>query len=307
MDLRVNLGRLKLKNPVTTASGTFGYGKEFEDIVALDKLGAVITKTITRLRRPGNPPPRLTETAAGILNAIGLQNEGLDDFIKNKLPQLKAVKTKLIVSVSATDEDDFVYCVQRLEEAGVEAVELNLSCPNIKYSTGVNAGKKMFAQDAQAASALVAGIRKHVKLVLITKLSPNVTDITQIARAVEDAGTDAVSLINTFSAMAIDIKTMRPKLANITGGLSGPAIKPVAVRMVYEVARAVKVPVLGMGGIMNAEDALEFILAGATAVSVGTANFVNPRACPDIINGLVSYCKNKKISSIKDIIGGVKV
>ncbi len=311
MDLSVKLGKLKLKNPVTTASGTFGYAKEFEELVPLKELGAVITKTITRMPKLGNPPPRLVETPSGMLNSIGLQNEGLDNFLKIKLPVLKKLGTKIIVSVSASTIEDFVYCVERLENSGVEAIELNLSCPNIKYyglSKNVSRAKSvMFAQDENAVFNLVCAARKQAKGTVIAKLSPSVMDITLPAKAAEDAGADVISLINTIPAMAIDINTLRPKLANITGGLSGPAIRPIAVRMVYEVSRAVKIPVLGMGGIMNVEDALEFIIAGATAVSVGTANFVNPKISIEIIDGLRKYCLRNKLKKISSLTGTVRL
>ncbi|MDD5747292.1 MAG: dihydroorotate dehydrogenase [Candidatus Omnitrophica bacterium] len=300
MNLSVCLGKLRLKNPVTVASGTFGYAVEFKDLVKLNSLGAIITKTITPQPKPGNPPPRLAETSSGMLNAIGLQNEGLDNFIRVKLPELKKLGTTLIVSISAPGAEEFLSSVRRLEDAGVEAVELNLSCPNIKY------GSTMFAQDPQATFDVVRTVCKAVSLTVIAKLSPNVTDIAAIALAAERAGAGAVSLVNTFLGMAIDVESGKTKLANGTGGLSGPAIKPVAVRMVNDVARAVKIPVLGMGGIMNTEDALEFMLAGATAISVGTANFVNPRASLDIIEGIRAYCVRKKINDINRIIGKVK-
>jgi len=300
MELSVCLGKLRLKNPVTVASGTFGYAAEFKDLVRLNHLGAIITKTITPQPKAGNPPPRLAETSAGMLNAIGLQNEGLDNFIRVKLPELKKLGTPVIVSISASGPEDFLDSVLRLESAGVEAVELNLSCPNIKY------GSAMFAQDPQATFDVVRTVCKAVSLTVIAKLSPNVTDIAAIALAAERGGAGAVSLVNTFLGMAIDVESGKTKLANGTGGLSGPAIKPVAVRMVNDVARAVKIPVLGMGGIMNTEDALEFMLAGATAISVGTANFVNPRASLDIIEGIRAYCVRKKINDINRIIGKVK-
>jgi len=306
MNLSVKLGRLKLKNPVSVASGTFGYAEEFKDLVCLEKLGAIITKTITRLPKQGNPPPRLVETAAGMLNSIGLQNEGLDNFIKVKLPLLKKIKTKIIVSIGGTDAQEFVYLAQRLEDAGVEAIELNLSCPNIKYKGSTSIAATMLAHNIQDISKIVSSVCKKTKIVVIPKLSPNVTDIVHLARAAEDAGAQAVSLVNTFLAMAIDIKNYRPKLKNVTGGLSGPAIKPIALRIVYELAKAVKIPVLGMGGIMSAEDALEFMIAGATAVGVGTANFVNPHAAEEIINGLGKYLKEKKIKDINKIIGIIK-
>jgi len=307
MDLSVKLGRLILKNPVTVASGTFGYAQEFEDLVDLKSLGAIITKTITPLARQGNATPRLAESASGMLNAIGLDNEGLDNFIKVKLPKLKKIGTKIIVSISAESTAEFVSCAKRLEQSGVEAIELNLSCPNIKYK---NLGKgkpkqkvKMYAQDKPSTFKLARAVVRSVKLAVIAKLSPNVTDIVEIARAAEKAGVDAVSLVNTFPAMAIDVNSRRPKLANICGGLSGPAIKPIAIKMVYDVASNLKVPVIGMGGIISCTDALEFIIAGASAISVGTANFVDPGISIDIIKGIKEYCKNNKLKSIRQLKG----
>ncbi len=309
MDLSIKIGKLKLKNPVTVASGTFGYAEEFKDLVKLSDLGAIITKTITKEPRLGNATPRLAETASGMLNAIGLQNEGLDNFIKVKLPKLKKMGTKIIVSVSANSAPEFIYCVRKLEDAGVEAVELNLSCPNIKYAklkASNNEKARIFAQVADDTYILVSAVAKKTDVVLIAKLSPNVTDITEIAIAAEKAGADALSLVNTFSAMAIDIDTCNPRLANVSGGLSGPAIKPIALKMVYDVFKAVRIPIIGMGGIMNADDAIEFMIAGATAISVGTANFVNPGVSMEVIAGIKSYCKKKKIENLKQIIGTVK-
>jgi dihydroorotate dehydrogenase (NAD+) catalytic subunit len=309
MNTSVKLGKLELKNPVTVASGTFGYAQEFKDLVDLNALGAIITKTITLNPRMGNPTPRLAETASGMLNAIGLQNEGLDNFIQIKLPMLRKIKTKIIVSVSANSPEEFIHCVKALEKAKVEAVELNLSCPNIKYAKLKSSqGKaKIFAQDETDTFSLVNAVTRNTNIVLIAKLSPNVTDITCIALAAQKAGAHAVSLVNTFSAMAIDINTRKPRLANVNGGLSGPAIKPIAVKMVYDVANAVDIPVLGMGGIMNAADAIEFILAGATAISVGTANFVNPSASMDVIKGIEQYCEKNKVKDINQLIGMVKI
>ncbi|MCP4649500.1 MAG: dihydroorotate dehydrogenase [PVC group bacterium] len=313
MNLHVKLGKLKLKNPVTVASGTFGYAKEFEDLVSVKSLGAIITKTITVNPRLGNPPPRLAETASGMLNAIGLQNEGLDNFLKFKYPALKKIGTEVIVSISAQTKKDFIFLAQNLESAGVKAVEVNLSCPNISYAAN-NSKKnqqisraKSFAQDAKATYDVVSALRKKTKLTLIVKLTPNVTDITEIALAAERAGADVLSLVNTFLGMAIDVETRLPKIANITGGLSGPAIKPLAVRMVYDVARAVKIPVIGVGGIMSAEDALEFMIAGARAISVGTASFVNPKAAIEIIEGLKLYCKENKIKDINKLVGKISL
>ncbi|MBU1087355.1 MAG: dihydroorotate dehydrogenase [Candidatus Omnitrophica bacterium] len=309
MQTSVRLGKLKLKNPVTVASGTFGYAQEFKELVDLNALGAIITKTITLNPRLGNPVPRLAETSSGMLNAIGLQNEGLDNFISIKLPLLQRIKTKIIVSVSANSAEEFIHCVQALEKVNVEAVELNLSCPNIKYAKLKSSkGKaRIFAQDENDTFSLINAVAKKTNLVLIAKLSPNVTDITGIAMAAEKAGAHALSLVNTFSAMAIDINTLKPRLANVNGGLSGPAIKPIAVKMVYDVAQAVNIPVLGMGGIMNSDDAVEFILAGATAIGVGTANFVQPNVSMEIIKGIEQYCKKNNIKDINKLIGMFRV
>ncbi|RKY35530.1 MAG: dihydroorotate dehydrogenase [Candidatus Omnitrophota bacterium] len=314
MNLSVDIGKLKLKNPVTVASGTFGYAEEFADLLDLKSLGAIVTKTITLKSREGNAMPRIIETSAGILNAIGLQNEGLDNFLKVKLPLLKLLGTKIIVSISAENAADFILMAGKLENAGVEAIELNLSCPNIEYSMDNNSPQsgtgqkiKIFAQDCEAVFSLIKALRKKTNLVLIAKLSPNVTDISAIARSAEDAGADALSLVNTFLGMAVDIENCCPKLANITGGLSGPAIKPLALRMVYETARVVSIPVIGMGGIINAADALEFIIAGAAAVGIGTANFVNPKVSLEIIKGLEDYLQRKNFADINQIRGTLKI
>lgn len=321
MNLSISIGKLKLKNPILVASGTFGYGQEFEDLVNLKNLGAIITKTITKEPKLGNPPPRLVETAAGMLNAIGLQNEGLDNFLKVKMPYLKKAGTKIIVSISGSSINNFVQLAQRLEEENIDALELNLSCPNIKrQESRVGSRRKnrnrrlqtadrgqMIAQDPKATYSIVKTVRKVTKKTLIVKLSPNVTDIVSIAQAAEKAGADAISLVNTFLGMAIEVEKRKPKLANITGGLSGPAIKPIALRMVYEVARDSKIPIIGMGGIMDTEDALEFIIAGATAVCIGTANFVNPRVSLEIIEGFKKYLKKKRIKDINQLIGSLKV
>lgn len=283
----ISIGKIKLKNPVMAASGTFGYAKEFEGLVDLKKLGAIVTKTITIKPRPGNPMPRVCETASGMLNAIGLQNEGVEDFIEEKLPYLSKIGVPIIVSISGDSIKEFCGLAKRLDkEKGVAGIELNISCPNIKR-------QGLIAQDKNATYELVKKVREKTSKTLFTKLSPNVTDIVEIAKAACKAGTDAVSLVNTFLAMAIDIETGKPKLANITGGLSGPAIKPIAIRMVWEVARNIKKPVIGMGGIMTAGDAIEFLLAGAKAVQVGTANFIEPGVCEKIIKGVEKWKKTK--------------
>lgn len=299
-NLSVKIGKLKLKNPVMVASGTFGYAEEFASLVDLKKLGAIITKTITLKPKKGNPPPRTVETASGMLNAIGLENPGIKVFIKEKLPFLRKIGVPIIVSISADNDLEFVELTKILNKtAGVSAIELNLSCPNLGTS-------RMVSQLDKATYRVVKAVRAATKLTLITKLTPNVTDIGLIARAAVAADTDAISLVNTFLAMAVDKDSKCPKLANITGGLSGPAIKPIALRMVWEVARTVYVPIIGMGGIMNTEDALEFIVAGATAVAVGTGSFVNPKASIEIIEGIKKYLAQKKIKDIKDLIGSIK-
>lgn len=316
MSLKVKLGKVTLKNPVTVASGTFGYGKDFEDLVDLKKIGAIITKTITVNPRLGNSPPRLWETSSGMMNAIGLQNDGVDNFLKVKVPILKKLGTMIIPSISATDSKDFVYLRKCMEDAGFKSVEVNLSCPNISYATAKqkqnkkskrNFRVKAFAQEEKATFDLVSKLRKKSKLNLIVKLSPNVTDIASIAASAEDAGADVISLVNTFLALAIDIETKKPRIANVTGGLSGPAIKPIAVRMVNDVYNTVKIPVLGMGGIITVADAVEFMIAGATAISIGTANFVDPRIAEVVAAGLEKFCKHKEIKNINQLVGSIKI
>jgi dihydroorotate dehydrogenase (NAD+) catalytic subunit len=298
MNLGVRIGSLELKNPVITASGTFGYGEEYAEFLDLSSLGAVVVKGLSLLPREGNPPPRIVETASGMLNAIGLQNIGIERFIEEKIPFLKTYDTKVIVNFFGDSIDEYVAAAERLSSAeGIHALEMNISCPNKQ------AGWCIFGTDPKVTTQVVGAVRKATILPLIVKLSPNVTDISLMARVAADAGADALSVINTLTGMVIDIKTRRPKLANRTGGLSGPAIKPVAVRMVYEVFKAVKIPVIGMGGIMHADDAIEFLLAGATAVAVGTANFVNPRATIDILDGIMGYMKDEKVEDINLLRG----
>lgn len=310
INMSVILAGIKMNNPVMVASGTFGYAEEYEKYFDLNKLGAIVTKTITLQARTGNAPLRIVETPSGMLNTIGLQNPGLDDFIKLKLPFFKRIKPPLIVSIAGTSGDEFVRLAQNLErEKLVKGLELNISCPNIKYDAaqkqknngGGDAQHRMFCQSAEDTFQLVKSVRRSTRLPLIVKLSPNVTDITEIARAAEDGGADAVSLINTFYGMAVDVETQKPKLSTMHGGLSGPAIKPVALYLVYRVAQSVKIPVIGIGGIMSAEDAIEFLLCGAKAIQVGTANFVNPKACVEIIDGIEKYMKRKKIKNIKHL------
>jgi dihydroorotate dehydrogenase (NAD+) catalytic subunit len=300
MNLSVQIGSLRLKNPVMTASGTFGYGEEYAEFVDLNKLGAVVVKGLSLSPKEGNPPPRLVETPAGMLNAIGLQNIGIGKFIQDTLPFLGRFKTPVIVNFFGDSVDEYAEAAARLSAVeGIHGLEMNISCPNKQ------AGWSIFGTDPKVTHEVVTAVRKATKLPLIVKLSPNVTDIGLMARVAEDAGADAVSLINTLTGMTIDIQTRRPKLANITGGLSGPAVKPVAVRMVWEVYRSVKIPVIGMGGIMSGEDAVEFMLAGATAVAVGTANFINPRATMDVLSGIESYMKEKKVADVRDLTGGM--
>lgn len=306
-NLSINIGKLKLKNLVMVASGTFGYAEEFKDLVNLRKLGAIVTKSITLKPTEGNPSPRICETPSGMLNAIGLQNDGVEDFLKSKLPFLKKIGVPIIVSIAGRDKDEFVGLTKRLGKAGIDAIELNISCPNIKGSRVKGQGLRLLAQDFQATYEVVKAVRKATRLTLITKLSPNVTDIVSIAKAAVKAGTDGVALVNTFTGMSIDIETRRPRLGNITGGLSGPAIKPVAIRMVWEAYQKVKVPIIGMGGIMDVSDALEFIIAGATCVAVGTANFINPKVSIEIIEGIKKYMIKNKIENIKNLIGSLKI
>lgn len=299
--LEVTLGALSFSNPVLTASGTFGYGSEFADTVDLDRLGGIVVKGISLQPSDGNPPPRIVETACGMLNSIGLENVGVDDFAANKLPFLKSLSCRCIVNVYGKTVEEYAILAERLDCLdGVDAIELNISCPNVK------AGGMAFGVDPAAAAAVVSGARSRTGKHLMVKLSPNVSDITLIAKSVQDAGADSISLINTLAGMAIDINTRRPRLANIIGGLSGPAVKPVALRMVWETARAVEVPVVGIGGIMNAEDALEFLVAGASAVQVGTANFINPSVTMEILDGIEAFLDANGISSVTEIIGSLE-
>ena len=300
-NLKVKIGSLELKNPVTVASGTFGSGEEYKDLVALNRLGAVVTKSITLKARTGNPPPRLVETPSGMLNSIGLQNDGIDSFLKEKMPFLNKIKTAVIVSIAAHSVEDYAEIAGQLDRIkGVDAIEINISCPNVK-------GGLEFSREPGSASAVVEAVRGKTSKPLITKLSPNVKDITEIAAAAEDAGSDAVSLVNTFTGMAIDIESRKPVLGNTVGGLSGPAIKPIALRMVWETAKKVKIPVIGIGGIMDYGDALEFLIAGASAVQIGTANFVNPKTAIETIEGIEGYMRRKKMKKIEELIGCVRI
>jgi len=300
-NLAIELAGISLKNPVMVASGTFGYGEEYAQLVDLNRLGAIVAKTITLKPRLGNDPPRIVETASGVLNSIGLQNVGIDAFINEKLPFFREYDVPLIVSIAGETTDEYVQLAKILRGEKIDGLELNLSCPNIKYDK-----KLMFAQNPQATHQVVSRVRKAISLPLMVKLSPNVTDIASIAKVCEEAGADGVSLINTFTGMAIDIENRKPKIGQITGGLSGPAIKPIALRMVYEVHKAVRIPIIGMGGIMTAGDALEFIIAGAKAVAIGTGNFVDPLTPIKVIDGIREYMIKNKIKDIKSIVGSLK-
>ena len=300
MNTKVNLAGVELKNPVMTASGTFGSGAEYSEFVDLNELGAVVTKGVANVPWPGNPTPRIAETYGGMLNAIGLQNPGIDVFCKRDIPFLKQFDTKIIVNVCGKSTEDYCEVVERLADEPVDLLEINISCPNVKE------GGIAFGQNPKAVEAITKEVKKYAKQPVIMKLSPNVTDITEMARAAEAGGADVVSLINTITGMKIDINRRTFALANKTGGMSGPAVKPVAVRMVYQVANAVKIPIIGMGGIASAEDALEFIMAGATAVSVGTANFINPYTTQEVVDGMAAFLERQKVEDINELIGCVK-
>jgi dihydroorotate dehydrogenase (NAD+) catalytic subunit len=297
-DLRVNIGSLQIANPVMTASGTFGYAREFENLMNLHRLGAVIVKGISLNPRPGNPPPRIVETPCGMLNSIGLQNVGVDRFISEKMNYLAGLNIPVIVNILGDSVAEYREITERLAGVpGVAGIEVNISCPNVKK------GGVAFGTDPSMAAAVTEAVKERSDVPVMVKLSPNVSDISLVARAVEDGGADSISLINTLIGMAIDLKTRRPVLANVIGGLSGPAIKPVALRMVYQVASSVSIPVIGIGGIETAEDALEFMLAGASAIQVGTANFINPRASEEIVEGIERYVETEKLSSVRSLIG----
>ena len=301
-DLRTSIGKLELANPVMTASGTFGYGTEFADFVDLDKLGGVIVKGTTLHHREGNPYPRMAETPSGMLNAVGLQNKGVDYFCEQIYPTIKDYKTQMIVNVSGSAVEDYVATAERINVLeNIPAIELNISCPNVKQ------GGMAFGVTAKGAAEVVSAVRKVYDKTLIVKLSPNVTDITEIARAAEAAGADSVSLINTLLGMAIDAERRRPVLSTVTGGMSGPAVKPIALRMVWQVAKAVNIPVVGLGGITNATDAIEFLLAGASAIEVGTANFMDPAITGKIVDGINEYLDRHGFASVRDIIGALEV
>ena len=302
-DLSVDIAGIKMKNPVMTASGTFGYGEEYADLVDLNRLGALVVKGITLKPREGNPPPRIVETSSGILNSIGLENPGVEAFIKEKLPFLRKFDTPLIVNIAGETTEEYEELARRLDsEEGVAGLEINISCPNIRLKNS-GSGPRTFAQDPKMTYEVVRRTRKATKLPLITKLSPEVRDISEIARAAEEGGTGALSLINTLKGMTIDIETKKPRLANVTGGLSGPAIKPVALAKVWEVYNAVSLPIIGMGGIMESGEALEFLIAGASAVALGTANFVNPGAYREVIEGIRDYFLKQGLESVKELTG----
>lgn len=299
MNMSVKIAGVEFKNPVMEASGTFGSGMEYSEFVDLSQLGAVVTKGVANVPWPGNPTPRIAETYGGMINAIGLQNPGIDVFVKRDIPFLKKYDTRIVVNVCGKTTEDYIEVVERLGDEPVDMLEINISCPNVKE------GGIAFGQDPKAVEAITKAVKAHAKQPIIMKLSPNVTDITVMAKAAEAGGADALSLINTITGMKIDIHRRAFALANKTGGLSGPAVKPVAVRMVYQVAQAVKLPIIGMGGIRNGDDALEFILAGATAVAVGTANFHNPYATIETVNGIRAYMEKYGVEDINDLIGAV--
>ena len=300
MNTKVTIAGVTFDNPVMVASGTFGSGEEFSEFVYLNRLGAVVTKGVANIPWPGNPTPRIAEVYGGMLNAIGLQNPGIDVFVSRDIPFLKKYDTKIIVNVCGKSTEDYCEVVERLADQPVDMLEINISCPNVKE------GGIAFGQDPKAVEAITREVKKHAKQPVIMKLSPNVTDITVMAKAAEAGGADALSLINTLTGMKIDVNKRAFAIANKTGGLSGPAVHPIAVRMVYQVANAVNLPIIGMGGIQNTEDALELILAGATAVSVGTANFANPMVTMEIVDGIEQYMQMHGVADINELIGAVK-
>lgn len=304
MKLEVEIAGIKFRNPVLAASGTFGYGREYEELIDVKEIGGFVTKSITLEPTAGNPPPRICEVSGGMLNSIGLQNEGLECFIEEKMPFLRKIDTNVIVSIAGYKEEEYVEMAEALStEKGICALELNLSCPNIKAQEGGNSGVLHFAQDEKKLYSVVGKVKKAAKLPVFVKLTPNVTDITILARAAECAGADALTIINTPLAMAVDIKERKPKLKSVMGGFSGPAIKPIALRMAWQVFRAVKIPILGVGGISSWEDAVEFMLCGASLVQIGTASFVEPRTLNDVVCGLEKYLEKNNFKSPKDLIG----
>lgn len=300
MNLAVKLGNLHLKNPVMGASGTFGFGREYEDFLDVNEIGAIVTKGVTPQPRAGNPGVRIAETPAGMLNCIGLENPGVDAFISDILPKIKGYDTAVIVNISASSVEEYGEMAHKLDIDGVDAVEVNISCPNVKE------GGIVFGTKPEAAAAVTRAVKSHTSKTVIVKLSPNVTDVVEMAKAVENAGADVISMINTITGMAIDINTRKPILGNITGGLSGPAVKPIALRMIWQVSKAVNIPILGMGGICTGEDAVEFLLAGATAVAVGAYNFIDPSALKDVTDGLVAYMQKHQIEDVNELIGALR-
>lgn len=303
VDLSINIAKIKMKNPVITASGTFGFGEEFSKIFDINLLGALVVKGITLKPKLGNKPPRIAETSSGMLNSIGLQNPGVKSFIKDKLPKLRKYNLPVLINISGKTLDEYVKLTKILNnESGISGIEVNISCPNVQYKTG-----RLFAQDEKMVYRITKVVKKASKLPIIIKLSPEVTNIKVIAKAAEEGGSDALSVINTITGMAIDINTKRPKLANVTGGLSGPAIKPIGIRCVWQVYNTVKIPIIGMGGIMNEFDALEYIIAGASAVAIGTSNFIDPFTCLKVVDGIKNYLVENKILEIKNLVGTLKI
>ena len=300
MDLEVEIGRLKLKNPVLVASGTFGYGREYAPFLDLNILGGIVVKGISLKERSGNLPPRLVEVPCGLINAIGLENVGIERFLKEKLPFLKTIDTKIIVNIFGDSIDEYALLAEKLEKSGVDALELNISCPNIKDGL-------VFGKDKKLAAQVTKAVRNATDLPIIVKLTPEVTDIVTIAREVINCGADGVSLINTFPAMAVDVNTRRPRLSNITGGLSGPCLKPISLKMVWDIVRTLNIPTVGIGGIFTAQDALEYLIVGAKAVQIGTANFINPKVSVEVLEGIKSYLKNNGFKDINDVIGSLIV
>lgn len=300
MDLEVEIGRLKLKNPVLVASGTFGYGREYAPFLDLNILGGIVVKGISLKERSGNPPPRLVEVPCGLINAIGLENVGIERFLKEKLPFLKTIDTKIIVNIFGDSIGEYALLAEKLEKSGVDALELNISCPNIKDGL-------VFGKDKKLAAKVTKAVRNVTDLPIIVKLTPEVTDIVAIAREVINCGADGVSLINTFPAMAVDVNTRRPRLSNITGGLSGPCLKPISLKMVWDIVRTLNIPTVGIGGIFTAQDALEYLIVGAKAVQIGTANFINPKVSVEVLEGIKSYLKDNGFKDINDVIGSLIV
>ena len=300
MDLEVEIGRLKLKNPVLVASGTFGYGREYAPFLDLNILGGIVVKGISLKERSGNPPPRLVEVPCGLINAIGLENVGIERFLKEKLPFLKTIDTKIIVNIFGDSIEEYALLAEKLEKSGVDALELNISCPNMKDGL-------VFGKDKKLAAKVTKAVRNVTDLPIIVKLTPEVTDIVAIAREVINCGADGVSLINTFPAMAVDVNTRRPRLSNITGGLSGPCLKPISLKMVWDIVRTLNIPTVGIGGIFTAQDALEYLIVGAKAVQIGTANFINPKVSVEVLEGIKSYLKDNGFKDINDVIGSLIV